>query len=234
MEDQPQVPAVNIIDDSFQSLQASKDELIRKMRITAGCRFRAAQRLEENEQKQTKLSAYASSGVIIITILPNFFDLHQFIISLIGITTVGLSIIILVSTLIQFGASQSSKAVLFHRCAMDVKDVQYRLISRPPSMESLKEASDQYSRVLKSYPINHDQSDYDHYKKENSWDFPSEDKSVSKNESRSKKDKKLDVYMILTTTILGATAALSVLSAAPDLSVFVYEFIEQIKLLLHP
>jgi len=101
-------------------------------------------------------------------------------------------------------------------------------------MESLKEASDQYSRVLKSYPINHDQSDYDHYKKENSWDFPSEDKSVSKNESRSKKDKKLDVYMILTTTILGATAALSVLSAAPDLSVFVYEFIEQIKLLLHP
>ena len=98
------------------------DELLKMLKVTAGCRFIAAKRLANHDKKLTRVTALASSYVIGLTILPYFMKLSMQIADLYNLVTVGLSIVILVSSLLQYSNGDVVNAEQHHRSALEINE----------------------------------------------------------------------------------------------------------------
>ncbi len=150
----------------------SRKSLLKDMKRTKGVRFNAAKRLEKNERRATRNIAYASALVVIITLLPAFFPMPAIFEAFIDLSTVGLSIFILASSLLHSSNSGLVKAEQFQRCALEVNSLRRELTSINESELDLLSFSKRYDEILGRYSVNHDSVDYDQYRLEHPDEFP--------------------------------------------------------------
>ncbi len=198
--------------------EVAREKLLKDMKRTKGVRFNASKRVEESEVRATKNTAYASVAVIVVTLLPVFFSMTQFLENSIALLTVALSIFILASSLIRSSNSGLVKAEQFQRCALEVNSLRRELDSSPKNA-NLPEFAAKYDEILKRYNINHEQSDYDQYRLEHPDEFP----EYAQEELKTARDNlkqvnritnSISISIVVATLIAAATAILS----APEVS----------------
>jgi SMODS and SLOG-associating 2TM effector domain family 5 len=134
----------------------------RSLKATAGSRFIAARRLENNDKRLTILIALAASLAIILAVSPYLIGLPHDLSNKVNLFNVSLSIIILISSLLQYSNNGTLNAEQHHRCALEIneiiRDIEARSTGLPQS--DFLEYVAKYSLVLQKYSINHDECDY--------------------------------------------------------------------------
>ena len=149
------------------------DDLMSNMRSTAGSRFAAAKRLEHRDRSLTRLTAFASGYIIILTVLPYILKTDVRLTDKINLATIAIAVVILVSSLLQYSSGDVLKAEQFHRSALELKELRREIKARRSTMSANEFLSDsaKYSRILEKYAVNHDDIDYLRYQLENARDF---------------------------------------------------------------
>ncbi len=143
-------------------------ELNYKLWVTKGARFSAAKRLEEMDDASTKSLTLLSAYLIIIGLLPVFFpSWNERVPSrLLGIGTVGISILMLVYSMIESSRKYAVKAYRFHECALKIGRL-YDALRQAKGIDSertkdgeLQRITKKYERTLECYE-NHQPIDFD-------------------------------------------------------------------------
>ena len=149
------------------------DDLMSNMRSTAGSRFAAAKRLERRDRSLTRLTAFASGYIIILTVLPYILKTNPALTDKINLATVAIAVVILVSSLLQYSSGDILRAEQFHRSALELKELRREIKARRATMgaEEFLNDSAKYSRILEKYAVNHDDIDYLRYQLENPENF---------------------------------------------------------------
>jgi hypothetical protein len=138
-----------------------RKKLLSVMTRTKGVRFNASSRLYDYERRVNRNNAYASVAVIFFTLLPAFFSLPSFWTAVIALMTVGLSIFILVFTLLHSASNSALKADQFRRCALDVNALRRELMANTEA--DISRFVSQYDEILVRYNLNHEDVDYYKY-----------------------------------------------------------------------
>lgn len=148
-------------------------DLLRSFKITAGSRFNAGKRLDAHDRRLTILTAFTSSYVIILTVAPYIMPLSKSVGDLLNFLTVALSIIILISSLIQYSSGNTVKAEQYHRSALEINELRRELKLKAVTISEVEflDISKRYNHVLQKYSINHDDVDFQRYQLERPQDF---------------------------------------------------------------
>ena len=96
------------------------DRLMKSLKETAGSRFIAAKRLEDHDKRLTRLTVFTSAYIIALTILPYFIKLPTHVTDAYNLITVGLALVILVSSLLQYSSGDVVNAEQRHRSALEI------------------------------------------------------------------------------------------------------------------
>lgn len=140
-------------------------ELLVNMKSTAASRYNAAKRLESREQGLTRLTSFTSAYVIALTVLPYFLKLPPGAADRMNLLTLGLGVVILVASLLQYSSRDSVNAEQHYRCGLEIGELRRRLKISAETItgDELSQVADQYALILQKYSINHDQIDYEQY-----------------------------------------------------------------------
>jgi hypothetical protein len=150
------------------------------MQQTKGARFNAAKRLEDRSRRRATLIAYASISVVVVTLLPAFFDLPVWLRAAISLATIAMSLVILVYSMLQAQNRDLLVAHQLHSCALEINSLRREV--RTAISLSLQQASEytkKYDDILRRYNVNHDPIDYEKYKLDHPDDFPAISEKVS-------------------------------------------------------
>jgi hypothetical protein len=150
------------------------EQLLKAMKHTAGSRFIAAKRLERHDKGLTRLIAFSSVYVVFLTVLPYFLKLTPHVTDLFNLGTVGLSLTILVSSLMQYSSGEVVNAEQQHRSGLEINEVRRELFLKEMTAtpDELLDFTHRYSAVLQKYSVNHEEIDYLKYQLERPEDFP--------------------------------------------------------------
>jgi hypothetical protein len=148
---------------------AFADKLLHTLKSTSAARFNAAKRLSAKDRALTRLTAFTSAYLIILTALPYFMKLPQQVADNLNLITIVFSIIILVSSLLQYSSGDVVNAEQHHRAALEMSEIARELAIKLPDIQDqqLLEMADRYDATLQKYSINHDDVDFQLYQKEN-------------------------------------------------------------------
>ncbi len=205
--------AANSEEKVLPVVESARDKLLKDMKRTKGVRFNAAKRMEETERKRTASTAYASAAVVVLTLLPVFFPMPQWMENAVALTTVAFSIFILASSLLQSANAGPVKADQFQRCALEVNSLRRELLAQEADVV-IEPFSRRYDETLRRYNINHDAVDYDKYRLEHPEEFPSvraEETAIAR-KSVSQIDKVLNIFIQAIIVLTGGFTALAVSS----------------------
>lgn len=136
--------------------------ILKSLKMTAGSRFNASHRLNTIDRWLTLITSLTSAYVIILTILPYFVHLPKSVTDNINLITVSLSIVIVVSSLVQYSSGNTVAAEQLHRSALEINEIHRDLSWRIEKLQQqdLTSAKSQYDLVLQKYSINHAKIDY--------------------------------------------------------------------------
>ncbi|WP_339711771.1 SLATT domain-containing protein [uncultured Kriegella sp.] len=150
----------------------------KKLWETKGSRFIAAKRYERHEKWSTITISLVSVYIICINLLV-FVPNRPKILSDINITlsTIGLSIIVIVISIILNNMGYKHLSNRFHDCGREIAIIYDKLCllkikSENVSLEDLEEISTEYNSVLRKYNINHSSLDYEVFQKNHIKDYP--------------------------------------------------------------
>lgn len=193
------------------------------MKRTKGVRFNASKRLEKSEKTKTSVIAYASASVIVITIVPAFFDVSTFVSGFVALSTVAMSVVILAATLIQNSEAGMVKSDQFHRCALEVNALRRSLLANEAARpEDVALVAAQYNDIMQRYGLNHDPVDYEQYRLEHLDEFPElaakqpDSTNIPENSSDRTVDWTIRLIMGVTAAVVGASLVTGVQSALPE------------------
>jgi len=127
-------------------------ELNYKLWGTKGARFCAAKRLDEMDDSSTKSLTFLSAYLIIIGLFPVFFpSLNEKLPSqVLGLSTVGISILVLVYSLIESTRKYAVRSRLYHQCALRIGRL-YDALRQAKGIDSEKTKDAQLQRITKKY-----------------------------------------------------------------------------------
>src|SRR5882762_8550877 len=103
-------------------MNKNREHLLKSLKSTAGARFIAAARLEARDRRLTRVTAFTSTYVILLTIFPYFIKLPTPITDMFNLITVGLSVVILVSSLLQYSSGDILNAEQHHRSGLEINE----------------------------------------------------------------------------------------------------------------
>lgn len=149
-------------------------DLLRSLKTTAGARFNAAKRVSFVDTRLTALTAFSSSLVLALTVYPTFIKLSSSAQSWVGLTTVALSVLLLVSSLLQYSCKHAVNAELFHRSALDIQELKRELQYKADIVDeaTFTNVSKRYNEILQRYSLNHDDVDFYRQQLEYPDEFP--------------------------------------------------------------
>lgn len=127
-------------------------ELNYKLWVTKGARFCAAQRYGAVSDASTKALTFLSAYLIIIGLVPTFIPAVSQKVPppLLGISTVGISILVLVYNLIESSRRYSLRSHLYHDCALRIGRL-YDALRQAKSIESSQDRERVIQRITKKY-----------------------------------------------------------------------------------
>lgn len=140
------------------------EKFLDDMKTTAGSRFNAARRLEDNDRNLTWITAMTSAYIIGLTILPYFWKLPQTVTDMLNLATVVLSVVILAAALLHNSKRDTVNAEQHHRSALEIKEIHREMAAREDITASeLLDYTKKYSAVLQKYSVNHGNLDFRKY-----------------------------------------------------------------------
>jgi hypothetical protein len=154
-------------------MSSSRDSLLKSLKSTASARFIAASRLEARDRRLTRVTAFTSAYVILLTVFPYFVRLPSSVSDIFNLITVGLSVVILVSSLLQYSSGDIVNAEQHHRSALEINEQRRLLLLQPeatPDVE-LTPFAERYSAILQKYSVNHSEIDFQKYQTERPEEF---------------------------------------------------------------
>ncbi|MBS4068404.1 MAG: SLATT domain-containing protein [Sulfurimonas sp.] len=146
-----------------------EQELNYKLWSTKSSRFNASNRLKDKALFSNLSLAFLSSYLIIINLIPAFFNNLNIDANVIGFFTTAISILLLIYSQIESSNEYKLNAHIFHTCALDLGDLYNELrIAKEISIEEEKRKklimiSEKYSDILHRYD-NHSPIDFDMFK----------------------------------------------------------------------
>ena len=144
-------------------------ELNHKLWITKGVRFEANNRLKQKAFLSNTSLAFISSYLIIINLVPLFFNDLKISSELIGFFTTALSILLLVFTQIESSNEYKLNAHFYHSCALKISNLynDLRIIKEikdeKEQEKNVIEITEEYKNILNQYE-NHEPIDTDMFK----------------------------------------------------------------------
>jgi hypothetical protein len=150
------------------------EKLFHSLKSTSASRFNAAKRLAAKDRALTRVTAFTSAYLIIVTALPYFIKLPQEITDNLNLLTVVFSIIVLVSSLLQYSSGDVVSAEQHHRAGLEMSEIARELAIKLPGIPDteLLAMTNRYNSTLQKYSINHDDVDFARYQLENSEKYP--------------------------------------------------------------
>jgi hypothetical protein len=154
-------------------MSENRASLLKAMKSTASSRFIAASRLEARDRRLTRVTALTSAYVVLLTIFPYFIKQPSVVSDLFNLITVGLSIVILVSSLLQYSSGDIVNAEQHHRSALEINEQRRLLLLLPDTApdEKLGPFAESYSRILQKYSVNHSEIDFQKFQTERPEEF---------------------------------------------------------------
>jgi hypothetical protein len=149
-------------------------KLLHSLKSTSASRFNAAKRLAAKDRALTRVTAFTSAYLIILTILPYFMKLPKEVADNLNLITVVFTIIILVSTLLQYSSGDVVSAEQHHRAGLEMSEIGRELANAMPTIvpQQLDDFTRRYSATLQKYSINHDDVDFQRYQMERPEEYP--------------------------------------------------------------
>jgi hypothetical protein len=150
------------------------EKFLASLKSTSAARFHAAQRLADRDRKLTRLTAFTSAYVIALTIFPYFIKLPQDVIDNFNLLTVFFSIVVLVSSLLQYSSADVVNAEQHQRCALEIDEIQRDLRVKMPNVSEAELGGfcHRYNAVLQKYSINHEEVDFMKHQIDRPHDYP--------------------------------------------------------------
>lgn len=150
------------------------EKFTRSLGETAGSRFNAAKRLASHDRRLTELTSFSSVYVIILTVLPYFISLPSGVINYLALFTIALSIIILITSLLQYSSNNSANSEQLHRSGLEINELKREIEIRKDKidLDDLDFLRVRYDNILQKYSINHDDKDYALYQIGNREKYP--------------------------------------------------------------
>ena len=149
----------------------NREDFLSALKTTAGSRFIAAARLGARDRRLTRVTAFASAYLILLTIFPYFFKLPTPVADMLNLITVALSVVILVSSLLQYSSGDVVNSEQHHRSALEINE-QRRLLASMPSDAPTQDFISGYNAILQKYSVNHEEIDYQKYQLDRPNEFP--------------------------------------------------------------
>jgi len=160
--------------ESTRRINVAAEKLLHSLKSTSASRFNAAKRLAAKDRALTRVTAFTSAYLIILTALPYFMKLPQEVTDNLSLLTVVFSIIVLVSSLLQYSSGDVVSAEQHHRAGLEMSEIARELaIKLPVILETeLLAMTGRYTATLQKYSINHDDVDFARYQMENPEKYP--------------------------------------------------------------
>lgn len=132
------------------------------MQVTARARFAASARLSNTDRQLTTLTAMTSAYLIIFTVAPYVLHLSAEKSDTLNMLTIALTIIILVSSLLQYSSAGAVLAEQHHRAALEINELIRNILSLGPAIDTESHARilNKYNVILQKYSLNHDNIDF--------------------------------------------------------------------------
>jgi len=159
--------------DQPQTIERTPQEkLVHDIKVTTGSRFNAAARLSQRERSSNVLVSVYSALLICTSIATLALPLGSTTIRYASFGGIVASILVLVMSMRNFAHRYGVEAEQMHRCALELNELK-RKIATDVGASSAKLASytEQYSRILEKWNINHNQDDFLNYKYKHKWEF---------------------------------------------------------------
>jgi hypothetical protein len=153
---------------------AAAEKLLHSLKSTSASRFNASKRLAAKDRALTRVTAFTSAYLIILTALPYFMKLPQEVTDNLNLLTVVFSIIVLVSSLLQYSSGDVVSAEQHHRAGLEMSEIERELSIKLPVIQEteLLKMTGGYNATLQKYSINHDDVDFARYQMENPEKYP--------------------------------------------------------------
>ncbi len=156
---------------SGHTLDTEKADLCWRIKVTAGSRFNAAQRLGSRDTVITILNAVASIAVIFLSVVSASVKTGEAITIILALFSILSSIAILVTSLFQYALKDAVQAERMQTCAQILAELRYRLTyTSVSSRQELLEFAKEYNSVIARYP-NHATVDYEKYRDDHPTEF---------------------------------------------------------------
>ncbi|MFN3536393.1 MAG: SLATT domain-containing protein [Brevundimonas sp.] len=148
-------------------------QLLWDLGITARARFSAARRLQARENAYTRLIAMSSAYLIVLTVFSSFIPIPDTHVARLNLATVALSIIVLVSSLLQNAGGGAIKSDQHQRSAMEIDNLRRKLEAfGADSDKELREYHATYNEIIHKYAINHTMTDFRTVQIDRRFEFP--------------------------------------------------------------
>lgn len=146
-------------------MKSAVENFQKSLKATAGASFNASRRLDFHDKRLTRLTAFVSAYVIILTIFPYFLEMSEKTRHLYDFVTVVFAIVILIASLLQYSNNNVGKAEQHHRCGLEINELlrQLSLEGDDITKAELGRLMKVYGDILQKYSINHDEIDYRQY-----------------------------------------------------------------------
>jgi hypothetical protein len=130
--------------------------------------------MSAKDKALTRLTAFTSAYLIILTALPYFIALPKEVTDNLNLITIVFSIIILVSSLLQYSSGDVVSAEQHHRAGLEMGEIARELAIRLQTISDadLLDMAKRYNATLQKYSINHDDVDFLRYQMENPEKYP--------------------------------------------------------------
>jgi hypothetical protein len=155
-------------------MTAYAEKFLSSLKSTSAARFHASKRLAARDRKLTRLTAFTSAYVIALTVFPYFISLPKEVADNFNLITVAFSLVVLVSSLLQYSSGDVVIAEQHQRCALEIDEIQRSLRVKLPNLSQpeLQEYCEWYDSVLQKYSVNHDDVDFMRYQLDRPEEYP--------------------------------------------------------------
>ncbi|MET4216080.1 preprotein translocase subunit SecG [Bradyrhizobium sp. LB14.3] len=150
------------------------EKLLHGLKSTSGSRFNAAKRLAAKDRALTRVTAITSAYLIILTAFPYFIKVPLQVADNLNFITIVFSIVILVSSLLQYSSGDVVSAEQHHRAGLEMSEITRELSIKLDAIQEpeLLELAARYNATLQKYSINHEDVDFQRYQTENPERYP--------------------------------------------------------------
>lgn len=138
------------------------DELIRKVRGTAGARFNASKRLERHHRASQWAIAFLSVALIVLPLMQLVAITSAVPAGALSVVSIGLAVAVLALSLLLGMENFAVRALRMHQCGLELNALQRSLESfrgQSGTDDEYKRYCGQYTRIMDKYD-NHEDVDY--------------------------------------------------------------------------